>query len=772
MDHKTWGWRKRSSEKTIIANGKTDLSLRSESSDNEEMISREKEASVDQTMKDLNLKLASLLYENQAKDEIVAKHSMIAKEAISGRVKAEAEAEILKQELEKAIKQEEASNARLTQLNSALKDSMQQLNLIKGGHEKAIHEAIMKTSTEFQKAQKKLEEKLAEQNKKLSSLTVENNHLVKVLIMKETVIEDLAKRNFQAEEEFNRLMAKMDALEKEKAFLVYELRVLEKELEFNRQSTDKSHKLYMEGVNKISKLESDCQRLRILMRKRLPGPAALAKMKNEVEILRKKSNLGNNNPSPEMNLLMEQLHEMEEENNTLRRNLARNVDSRTVQDNLEMVKYCHHDGSKDLSPKSSFGFGSDESNSSESWALALIGELENFRNDKNCRRLSDLSLMDDFVEMEKLAIVSVEPILTETTGNVESREESVAGYITWKSEDKYEKELQTNLSNSIQKIIELLRVIGQTSSTSPGEDNIVQVFQWKGDMEIFMTELASAMEWIVGNCISFKDQFKNLENLHQDLDAMLKLASDMNEDLMKRLKESNETVGSLQRELKETKESKGVIEDQIENQKMINAELDTQLSITKVKLNDTLQKLASLEVEFEDKTHCCEDLEATCLELQLQLESIDRRPIYKDSLGQDEKLGRTGWEITAASAKLVECQQTILSLGKQLKALNSAKITNLDKAITIARSKKLVNRPSLLDRMLAEDDFNKPQDLAIVTATVKSKPFLCIMPPILPAKSTLAIVPSKKHGRESGGGFLKKLLMIRRSKGSERQKPY
>ncbi|XP_047330129.1 filament-like plant protein 6 [Impatiens glandulifera] len=764
MDHKTWAWRKRSSEKTIIANENTDLSLRT---DNEETIPREKEASLEQTVKDLHLKLASLLLENQAKDENIAKHSRIAKEAISGRVKAEAEAEILKQELEKAIKQEEASNGRLTQLNFALKDSMQQLNLIRGGQERVIHDAVMKTSAEFEKAQKRLEEKLSEQNKKLSSLTVENNHLVKVLIMKETVIEDLAKRNFQAEDDFARLMAKMDALEKEKAFLVYELRMLEKELELNRQSTDKSHKLYMEGVKKISKLESECQRLRILMRKRLPGPATLAKMKNEVEILRKKSNLGNNNPStPEMNLLMEQLHEMEEENNILRKNLARKDDLRTVQDNLELVKYCHHDASKDLSPKSSFGFGSDESNSSESWALALIGELENFRNDKSCRRMSDLNLMDDFVEMEKLALVSVEP-----TGNDDRREESITGYITWKSEDKYEKELQTKLRNSIHKIVELLRVIGQTSSTPLGEDNIVRAFQWKGDLEIFTNELASAMEWIVGNCIPFKDQYKNLESLHQDLDSMLKLASDMNEDLMKRLRESNETVGNLQRELKETKECKGMIEDQIENQKMINEELDTQLSITKVKLNDVLQKLVSLEVEYEDKTHCCEDLEATCLELQLQLESIDRKPYHKDSPGRDEKLGKTGWEITAASAKLVECQQTILNLGKQLKALNSAKITNMDKAMTIVRSKKLVNRPSLRDRMLAEDDFNKPQDLAIISGTEKSKPFLCIMPPLPAAKLSMAIIPSKKRGGDQGGGggFLRKLLMIR-NKGSGRSK--
>ncbi|KAM3289610.1 hypothetical protein P3S67_017898 [Capsicum chacoense] len=37
----------------------------------------------------------------------------------------------------------------------------------------------------------------------------------------------------------------------------------------------------------------------------------------------------------------------------------------------------------------------------------------------------------------------------------------------------------------------------------------------------------------------------------------------------------------------------------------------------------------------------------------------------------EEKLLQSDWEITAASEKLAECQQTILNLGKQLKALAS-----------------------------------------------------------------------------------------------------
>lgn len=71
------------------------------------------------------------------------------------------------------------------------------------------------------------------------------------------------------------------------------------------------------------------------------------------------------------------------------------------------------------------------------------------------------------------------------------------------------------------------------------------------------------------------------------------------------------------------------------------------------------------------------------------------------------------WEITAASEKLAECQETILNLGKQLKALAAPNEASLfDKAIaaqcnrTIPTTKpqKVKNRASLLDQMLAEDD--------------------------------------------------------------------
>ncbi|KAA8536213.1 hypothetical protein F0562_028691 [Nyssa sinensis] len=1088
MDNKTWLWRKRSSEKTIVANNKPDLSLKG----NEVMIPTEKEAELERSVETLNEKLASALHECSAKDDLVAKHAKTAEEATAAREKAEAEVVFLKQELDEASRQRVAANERLTHLNAALKEYMQQLSSVREEHEQRIRDAVMKTSREFEKAQIKLEEKYTETSKRLANLTVENTQLSKALLVKEKLIEDLSRHKSQAEAEFNTLMGRLDSIEKENAFLKYEFCMLEKELEirneereFNRRSADASHKQHLESARKITKLEAECQRLRVLLRKRLPGPASLAKMKSEVEMQgrnqmdtrRRKSSpmtgalvvrdATQENPpeipSKKISFLIERLCDVEEENKLLKEILAKKDNelhsSRITcaqtasklsqveaqlgqlskgQNSMELARCSPL--SNELSLTSGFDIGKDnETIGSGSWASALISELENFRHEEHKNTpvrktigVSDMSLMDDFVEMERLAIVSIDspfgnsyissdashtlsdslakdsgeyylnptgkelvPVAQVDSGDTEqdiqTRDVStgeprywlqhvlkvildqnriskrslnelledirialacmnhptatdieaecsasdplpISGYITWKSpnssprvntcigvsgidssvEKTSNEHIQSNLSRSICKIIELIKKIGPTSlkdSNIPdnwsdrdqcvsANENLatpaeysVSVFQWKraelstvlqnfvhtcnglldgkANLEEFAGELTSALDWIVNNCIAFQDvlsvrdkiqkhfgwdgsqsvselgavypfsesdkahecqekllclpldtssnsqnvtfemekiqtklleenrrlknELKNMESSQKDSEVKLQSANDKNEALINQLQESEQ---SLKTELETLKESKGMIEDQIENQKLLNEDLDTQLTVAKVKLNEVLQKFSSLEVEFEDKSHCCEELEATCLELQLQLESITNKETPKDNIDEEEKLLQTGWEITAASAKLAECQETIFNLGKQLKALTSSKEEAVfDKVFsTTTNNKKLNQRSSLRDQMLAEDDsraenLKSPKTKEIISTVVtkrpstlhsdrcdtKGAPSELVEPPeaYLSSKyesrtaavGALAIVPSKKRG---GGGLLRRLLQ-RRKRGSSKK---
>ncbi|KAL6952398.1 hypothetical protein U1Q18_042722 [Sarracenia purpurea var. burkii] len=973
MDNKTWLWRRRSLEKTINANTKPDFSSKG---NEEEVLPTEKEVSLERSLEHLNLTLASVLCESNGKDELLARHAKAAEDAIVDREKAEAAAVSLKQELDEALQQKASSNERLAQLNAALKDSMQQLTSVREEQEQRIRDAVMRTAGEFEKAQKKLEEKLTEKSKRVANLTVDNTRLSKTLLVKEKLIEELSKGKSQAEAEFDTLMTRLDSVEKENSFLKYEFRMLEKELEirneeiaFSRQSAGVSQKQHLESVKKITKLEAECQRLRILVRKRLPGPAALAKMKSEVEVLgRNQSELRRRKlnpltgslvvrqktlenpcdvPSKKISILIGRLCDLEEENKALKEIIAKKDNENSKLSKVEAqlgelslgpnsIEFSRcSPSSKEFSPTPSFDFTNDETSHYEPWASP---------REHNTFGVLDMSLMDDFVEMEKLAIVTVGTALGSSSvssdasnalaisscvssvatdalaisfedsggDHLDERGKELIPVVQGQSSDN-EQEIQTkdvltqeghdwlqnvlklildqtriskrsfddllediriaftnmkhsyankankeemsnhhiqsNMSSSICKIIELIRRIDLTcsknSDVSDNERILIRAFQWKNSelstvlqqfvqtcddlldgkakFDNFASELTSALDWIINHCIicedfssvndqinkhlgldkspsaieledgvdgpivemekktrsdlqeenrGLKDKLQKIESLQKDLEAMLRTANTKSEVLMNQLQESVQSIGCLHMELKTMKESKGIVEEQIESQRLINEDLDTQLTIAKAKLNEVLQKLSSLEVELEDKGHCCEELEATCLELQLQLESANNNEVPEDKIDKEERLLQTGWEITTASAKLAECQETIFKLGKQLKALalpreaptfNKVSITG---AATI-NAQKLSIRSTLLDRMLAEDDDEtegpkSPRTREPTTAMEAKKP----SSPSEAYLGSRAIVASKKRG--GGLGFLRKLLM-RRKRGSSKK---
>ncbi|XP_057500204.1 filament-like plant protein 7 [Actinidia eriantha] len=1040
MDHKTWLWKKKSTEKTLVAADKANLSH----GVNEEEIHKllTDKAELGRDLKVLNEKLSSTLSVCNAKDDLVDKHAKMAQEALAGWEKAEAEAMSLKQELDEVLRQSVAGEERVTQLDMALKECMQQLCFVRDEQEQRIHDAVMKTSREFEKAKIVLEEKLADTNKRLSKLGMENTQLSKALLAKEKLIVDMNEQRSRAEADFKALMTRLESTEKENASLKYEVRVLEKELEirneereFNRRTADVAHKQHLESVKKIAKLESECQRLRLLVRKRLPGPAALAKMKNEVEVLsrdqaetrRRKSNASPtgsmdfavdnvpDTPSKRINYLAERLCAMEEENRSLKEILekktnelkdckimyARNAsklsqvepeDSSVHQIAMESARNMPLPHETSVASMSDMG-SDDKTSCAESWASALVSELEHIRNGKqmgtSLRKTvgaSDIDLMDDFVEMEKFAIVSVDkrfgsprrasveaseiiaPLDIQSSGDswlqhilklvieqnrvtqrkpdeiledirvalqhinytnysefgdvrkssnqFHASNHSVGGYPSWKLQDKSplmdsdnrisgeeislgkksNHQVQSNLSKSIRKTIELIEGINLpsldygASEILPAKNGsyfpykisevssgyMVRVFQWKTselgavlqkfirtcndllsgstDFEKFAEELTSSLDWVMNHCFSLqdvssmrdaikkqfdwdetrseneveqlshlpivsdwnnhkieeaqpnvreeskklKDELANVESAKKDLEGRLQSEIDKSESLMIRLQESDKTIKSLKRELETVKEWKGMIENEIQNNKMVNEDLDTQLKVARVELNEVRQRFSSLETELENKIYCCEKLEATCLDLQLQLESVSKKEIPKYDVDQEEETQlRSDWEITAASEKLAECQETILNLGKQLKALASPRDMALfDKLVSdpsdnittsTTPKKNFTQRSSLLDKMLAEDNagdlkFLKAKEV-VCTSNAHKPPALTGFHSNVPMDSpgsflhfngikhnddeggSLAIVPAKKKG---GGGLLKKLLW-RRTRGKSKK---
>ncbi|KAK3022539.1 hypothetical protein RJ639_047477 [Escallonia herrerae] len=81
MDQKTWLWRKRSSEKIIVASDKAELTQKS---NKEEVLPSEKEVALESSVKYLNEKSASVICGCNAEDDLVADHAKTAQEAIAG----------------------------------------------------------------------------------------------------------------------------------------------------------------------------------------------------------------------------------------------------------------------------------------------------------------------------------------------------------------------------------------------------------------------------------------------------------------------------------------------------------------------------------------------------------------------------------------------------------------------------------------------------------------------------------------------------------------
>ncbi|CAN4112180.1 unnamed protein product [Withania somnifera] len=816
MDQKSWLWlRKRSSEKAIVSISKSDHPAQGNRIEGQ-TVPNETEY-LEESLKILDEKLATALSESNSKDELLIKSAEREQEAIAGQKKAEAEVLCLRKELDEAVHQREAANERIMHLNTALRDHMQQLASLREEEEQKVCDTVMRTSKEFEKAHKKLEEKLAETSKRIASLTLENCHLNKVLLVKGQIIEELTKSGAQAEEEFNALMSRLDSVEKENSFLRYEFQVLEREfhirneeMELSHRSLDASHKQHLENVKKIRKLEADCQRLRLLTRKRFPGQVALTKVKNEIDMQEKNQAVirrRKSDPSTgssilkhtaveghpdilykEINCLVERMCNLEVENRALKDLLAR-----------KEVEICQG-ASKELALVSPL---SNETSS--------ISSYDTFKRDESvCSKMngvSEMCLMGDFIEMEKLAIVAADstigssypPSDASLTLSDSSRIETHGNQM-----DSTGKELVPvgpgDLNEAMVKkssiwLHEILKIIMEQSRVSKkGADELLEDIRvalynvippntgaghsellpisgyitWKSPvtspkMQSLTTEPGSASEKThsipQADNEGLKAELNRMKTSNKDVQVKLQVARNKCENLASELQQSQQIIEGLQAELETAKESKRMLEDLIENQKSINEDLDTQFTVTKVKLNETLSKLSSLEVQLEDRSHCCEELEGTCLELQLQLESIATKTTSVDGVDQEKGFQQTGWEITAASAKLAECQETIMNLGKQIKALalpneNTVGDTN-------ARSKKMRKHMSLLDRMLTEDDTEKEnldspnseeplRTIDTVLETQSPQPEANT-----PNMGAMVSFPSKKRGVN----FLRKLLL-------------
>ncbi|CAN7060122.1 hypothetical protein IGI04_015973 [Brassica rapa subsp. trilocularis] len=800
MDHKAWPWKKKSMEKTVVeSNGEIEKVL----ADKIELENR---------LKSLNDKLTSVEAESN-------KHKTETQEAIIGWEKTKAESASLKKKLEEALNEKHMSDERSAHTDAGLKECMQQLRFVRDEQERRMHDALTKASHEHERRLMVIKTELADTSKKLAEAEGENTQLSKALLAKSKTVEDLITERERIRADNIALVSSLESKEKENVTLRYEVRVVEKELElrneereFSRRTAEASHKLHLENVKKVAKLEQECQRLRVLVRKRLPGPAAMSKMRSEVEMLGRGRVNGSTNGAMISNLT-EQLCLLEEENKTLRDALNKKVNelqfsrsmySRTACRLLEFEESSK--GTTNIEPSRSSNVShevslaslsefenDDKVSCSDSWASALQRGTSLVRTPK----ASEMKLMDDFAEMEKLAstvpgsspifssdsVSASGPVENESNEDIKSDSTSKVPQslhtvlkaitehksITQRNTDEVLEEIrqalsgvkqtetltveesapdtECEISKSIRRIVEVIEGVSLKDERLSGYT--ARVLQWK------TTELSSVMQRFLQTCYDLMDRKADVKKFAEELSSVV--------EWMVNHCFSLQDVSSMREEIKKQFEW---------DESRSGSEVDIGL-FGLISEADELKKTDDqlIEEEAKDKT-------ASVSKNELKLE--------------EKQTMRTELEITAASEKLAECQETILNLGKQLKALTNSKETgllpdNLTPDFTTAlpsqetkpEKRLTTQRSSLLDQMKAEDQDNgdykeeeeKPQAVDKMGkggSSVYSETIEALEQILLSDKKSkgsesncFAVVPQKKS---SGGKSLWRKLLGRKKK--------
>ncbi|KAL9395065.1 hypothetical protein Peur_014350 [Populus x canadensis] len=503
MDRRSWPWKKKSSDKTEKSAAAADSGVSQEEKDSYKKPSHvqisvesythltsledqvktyeEQVQTLEGEIKDLNEKLSATHSEMTTKENLVKQHAKVAEEAVSGWEKAEAEALALKNHLESVTLSKLTAEDRASHLDGALKECMRQIRNLKEEHEQRVQEIVLNKNKQLDKIKMDFEAKIATLDQELLRSAAENAALSRSLQEHSNMLIKISEEKSQAEAEIEHLKSNIESCEREINSHKYELHVISKELEIRNEeknmsirSAEAANKQHMEGVKKVAKLESECQRLRGLVRKKLPGPAALAQMKLEVESLGR--DYGDSRlrrspvkpPSPhsssvtefsldnvqkfhkENEFLTERLFAMEEETKMLKEALAkrnselqasRNLCAKTASKLQSLEAQFHISNQLKSSPKSIIqvpveGYssqnisnppslttvsedGNDDTQScADSWATISISEFSNFKKDNHSEKLNKaenakhLELMDDFLEMEKLACLNADSAAT------------------------------------------------------------------------------------------------------------------------------------------------------------------------------------------------------------------------------------------------------------------------------------------------------------------------------------------------------------------------
>ncbi|KAL0913945.1 hypothetical protein M5K25_017440 [Dendrobium thyrsiflorum] len=478
MDRRSWPWKKKSEKAVVLADSASaslrnsgELQTEKDDAKNEKYIQIKLESythltGLENQVKTLAEKLLLAESEIATKGNLVKQHAKVAEEAVSGWEKAEADSLALKQHLESVTLLKLSAEEKALHLDNALKECMKQVRIVKEESEQKLRDVVFTRTKQWEKVKAELESRITVFGQELQKASAENSVLSRSLQERSNLLIKVSEEKSQADAQIEVLKNDLHSCERELSSMKYELHVISKELEIRNEeknmsmrSAEVANKQHLEDVKKITKLDAECQRLRGLVRKKLPGPAALAQMKLEVENSGRESgqsrlrnssaqssSLHHISPSDvslessqhahkENEFLTARLLVMEEEMKLLKEALSKRNDELQASRDLcakqanrlrsteaHVLALSQQKNSSipniERNPPSLTFLSEDgidkEVSFSESCPTALYSEVSHSKQEKNFDKVNTpensnfLELMDDFLEMEKLACLSTE----------------------------------------------------------------------------------------------------------------------------------------------------------------------------------------------------------------------------------------------------------------------------------------------------------------------------------------------------------------------------
>ncbi|GMY12581.1 filament-like plant protein 3 [Fagus crenata] len=574
MDRRSWLWRRKSSEKSP---GETEssgsLSSHSERFSDEQAYPGQstqspevtsKAALVDEeandSVKTLTEKLSAALLNISAKEDLVKQHAKVAEEAVSGWEKSENEVLALKQQLEASNKKNSTLEDRVGHLDGALKECVRQLRQAREEQERKITEVVAKKTHEWESTKSELETQFAELQVQLQAAKAE---------AATSINSDLRPKLEAAEKENSALKLELLSLAEE-----IEIRIMERDL--STQAAETASKQHLESIKKVAKLEAECRRLKSMARRASPA---------------------NDHKSFTVSSVCVESY-TDSQSDSGERLLAVETDMRKV---------------SGLQPNHC------ESSRSDSWASTLITEFDQFKSEKALGRNPmvssvEINLMDDFLEMERLAA------LPDTESG--------------RSEPALD---QANAAESPMKA-ELEAMIHRTSEL---EEKLKKLEAEKVEFQMALTECQKQLE-------TSKNQLKEAEVRLVELETQLALV--------------NELKQAADQEVKVTQTKWEMAE--------------SQLRVVETEVKTLLLKIGSLEEEVE-KEHAFsaenvakyQKLEDELLRMKKEAELHREAERQRMTNTNGELRIKQEKELAVAASKFAECQKTIASLGQHLKSL-------------------------------------------------------------------------------------------------------